>query len=313
MTEWHIRYGGPRVMIYWHVEKKSVCIYSQLKSCSSSEVAAMIEGLLRHLTSAYIHRNYVDTHSTSVVGFASTYLLAFGLLTRLKKIGRIRLHQAHRIVANDILVHTNGATGNPLADGREYEKNGKPKYPYLELILTRPIRWHLIEHQYDQIVKYATALRLGTAESEQVLRRFTRGGPQTPHLRSPRRVRPDGSCSTWTPDWTLPPLKTKKSRSSSEDLYNIDCSTKSGLSDRPGGAQMEQTKIISRDPGVMSGELVFSGTRVEVKTLIDYLKAGHSLNDFLQGFPTVSREQAEAYLEMTLRDAGEKAPTAVSR
>jgi hypothetical protein len=50
MTEWHARYGGPGVMIYWHVERKSVCIYSQLKSCSSSEVAAMIEGLLRHCT-----------------------------------------------------------------------------------------------------------------------------------------------------------------------------------------------------------------------------------------------------------------------
>jgi len=48
MTEWHIRYGGRGVMIYWHVERKSVCIYSQLKRCSSSEVAAMIEGVLRH-------------------------------------------------------------------------------------------------------------------------------------------------------------------------------------------------------------------------------------------------------------------------
>jgi Tn3 transposase DDE domain len=47
MTEWHVRYGGPGVMIYWHVEKNSVCIYSQLKACSSSEVAAMIEGVLR--------------------------------------------------------------------------------------------------------------------------------------------------------------------------------------------------------------------------------------------------------------------------
>ena len=48
MTEWHIRYGGRGVMIYWHVEEKSACIYSQLKRCSSSEVAAMIEGVLRH-------------------------------------------------------------------------------------------------------------------------------------------------------------------------------------------------------------------------------------------------------------------------
>ena len=48
MTEWHARYGGRGVMIYWHVERKAACIYSQLKRCSSSEVAAMIEGVLRH-------------------------------------------------------------------------------------------------------------------------------------------------------------------------------------------------------------------------------------------------------------------------
>jgi Tn3 transposase DDE domain len=48
MTEFHARYGGYGVMIYWHVERGRLCICSQLKSCSSSEVAAMIEGLLRH-------------------------------------------------------------------------------------------------------------------------------------------------------------------------------------------------------------------------------------------------------------------------
>ncbi len=68
---------------------------------------------------------------------------------------------------------------------------------------------------------------------------------------------------------------------------------------------MEQTKIVSRNPEIMSGELVFTGTRVEVKTLVDYLKTGHSLDDFLEGFPSVSREQAEAYLEMSFRAAGE--------
>ena len=44
MTKWHARYGSPSIMIYWHVERKSVCVYSQLKTCSSSEVAAMMEG-----------------------------------------------------------------------------------------------------------------------------------------------------------------------------------------------------------------------------------------------------------------------------
>lgn len=64
--------------------------------------------------------------------------------------------------------------------------------------------------------------------------------------------------------------------------------------------QTQQTKIFSRDPEIMSGGLVFAGTRVEVKTLVDYLKAGHSLDEFLDDFPTVPREQAEGYLEMTL-------------
>ena len=50
LTEWHLRYGGCGVMVYWHVEKRTVCIYSQLKTVSSSEVATMLEGLLRHGT-----------------------------------------------------------------------------------------------------------------------------------------------------------------------------------------------------------------------------------------------------------------------
>jgi len=56
MTEWHVRYGGRGVMIYWHVEHKSTCIYSQLKTCSSSEVAAMIEGVLRHCTEIIVNK-----------------------------------------------------------------------------------------------------------------------------------------------------------------------------------------------------------------------------------------------------------------
>ncbi len=60
MTEWHVRYGGPGVMIYYHVERHAVCSYSQLKACSSSEVAAMIEGVLRHDTEMAVEKNYVD-------------------------------------------------------------------------------------------------------------------------------------------------------------------------------------------------------------------------------------------------------------
>ncbi len=63
---------------------------------------------------------------------------------------------------------------------------------------------------------------------------------------------------------------------------------------------MKQEQVISRDPQVVSGALVFTGTRVPVEILIDYLKVGDSLDRFLEGFPTVSREQAEAFLEIAL-------------
>jgi len=63
---------------------------------------------------------------------------------------------------------------------------------------------------------------------------------------------------------------------------------------------MEANDIVSRDPNVMSGALVFAGTRVPVDTLIEHLAAGDSLEDFLKDFPTVRREQAIAYLEMAL-------------
>ena len=55
--------------------------------------------------------------------------------------------------------------------------------------------------------------------------------------------------------------------------------------------------IITAVPDVMGGTPVFAGTRVPVQTLLDYLKAGESIDDFLEGFPTVSREQVIAFLE----------------
>ena len=58
-------------------------------------------------------------------------------------------------------------------------------------------------------------------------------------------------------------------------------------------------EVVSRHPEVLNGDLVFTGTRVPVKNLIDYLAAGDPLEEFLEGFPGVSREQAVAYLEMS--------------
>ena len=55
--------------------------------------------------------------------------------------------------------------------------------------------------------------------------------------------------------------------------------------------------VISRDKDVMGGEPVFHGTRVPVQTLLDYLEAGDTIGEFLEGFPSVSREQVIAFLE----------------
>ena len=56
-------------------------------------------------------------------------------------------------------------------------------------------------------------------------------------------------------------------------------------------------KVVSVDPEVMGGTACFVGTRVPVQTLLDYLEAGDSIDDFLDGFPTVKRAQVIAFLE----------------
>jgi uncharacterized protein (DUF433 family) len=55
--------------------------------------------------------------------------------------------------------------------------------------------------------------------------------------------------------------------------------------------------VVSCDPSVMGGTAVFRGTRVPVQTLLDHLEAGESIDDFLEGFPTVTRQQVIAFLE----------------
>ncbi len=66
---------------------------------------------------------------------------------------------------------------------------------------------------------------------------------------------------------------------------------------------MNQEQIVACDPQVMSGTLVFAGTRVLVEILIQHLTAGDSLDIFLEDFPSVSREHAIACLEMVLKEA----------
>ncbi len=57
------------------------------------------------------------------------------------------------------------------------------------------------------------------------------------------------------------------------------------------------SSVIKIDPEIMSGEPCFTGTRVPIQNLIDYLEGGDSIEDFLDGFPSVSREQVIAFLE----------------
>jgi TnpA family transposase len=99
-----------------------------------------------------VTKQYVDSHGQSEVAFAFCHLLGFTLLPRLKAIHAQKLYRAE-------------ATDD---------------YPQLRLVLTRAIDWELIRQQYEQMVKYTTALRLGTAETEAILRRFTRTNLQHP-------------------------------------------------------------------------------------------------------------------------------------
>jgi len=150
MTEWHQRYGGRGVMIYWHVDKQATCVHSQMKQVSSSEVASMIEGVLHHGTDLDIDRQFVDTHGQSVVGFAFCHLLGFNLMPRLKGIANQKLARA--------------------------DKQTDHRFANIEPICTaRPIDWDLIVRHYDEMIRLASALKARTADAETILRRFTRG------------------------------------------------------------------------------------------------------------------------------------------
>ena len=60
---------------------------------------------------------------------------------------------------------------------------------------------------------------------------------------------------------------------------------------------MNLQQIVHSDPEILSGGPVFVGTRVPVRNLLDYLEGGESLEEFLENFPSVSRDQAVAFLE----------------
>jgi uncharacterized protein (DUF433 family) len=63
---------------------------------------------------------------------------------------------------------------------------------------------------------------------------------------------------------------------------------------------MKREQIVTEDPEILGGTPVFTGTRVPVDSLLAHLKGGDTLDDFLEGFPSVRREQAEAFLDLAL-------------
>lgn len=70
------------------------------------------------------------------------------------------------------------------------------------------------------------------------------------------------------------------------------------------------TTLVTRDPDIMSGALCFTGTRVPVKNLFDYLEGSSLLEDFLEDFPTVTRERAVAVLAAARERLAADAPAA---
>jgi len=154
INEWHHRYKGKGVMIYWHVDKKALCIYSQLKTCSSSEVASMIKGIIDHDTAMNMNRVFVDTHGQSFIGFAVSYLLGFNLLPRFKAINK---QKVYAVTSKD-----------------------KKKYIHIEKIIRGVINWKIIEDNYDEVVKYMVALKLGIIEPSVLVKRFSKNNYNHP-------------------------------------------------------------------------------------------------------------------------------------
>jgi len=153
-TEWHARYGGRGVLIYWHVERKSMAIHSQLIGCSASEVAAMDRGC----AAARQHDG----------GGGQLHRFSWPVRNRVRRHQAARLRPAAQDQADQQTRLYRPVAGDPGA------------WPRLEPALTRPIRWDLIAAQYDSMIKYATAIRTGTASTEAILRRFTKANAVHP-------------------------------------------------------------------------------------------------------------------------------------
>lgn len=147
MSEYHIRYKGNGILAYWHVDRKALCISSQIMRCSTSEIASMLYGIIHHASNAKVKNHSTDTHGQSLIAFAFARLLGINLRPRIKGLGKIKLNKVDANMAQ--------------AD-----------YCNLKEVMDRPIKWPLIESYYDEMVKNAAALFTGTADVEVILKKF---------------------------------------------------------------------------------------------------------------------------------------------
>lgn len=154
MTEWHGRYKGHGVMVYWHVDTNALCIHSQSKTCTSSEVGAMLKSVLEHSTKMDLKAAYVDTHGQSTIGFGIGKLLNFEILPRLKNIHKQKLYM--------------------VAD------TDKQSYENLSDILKGSIQWESIETGYHEAVKHLVALKTGLVGAGVCIKRFSKDNYKHP-------------------------------------------------------------------------------------------------------------------------------------
>ncbi len=139
-------YPKKGIMVYWHVDKHSTCIYSQLKHTNSSEIISMIEGLIKHETEMKIEESYTDNRGQSEIAFAFCHFLGIDLMPRFSKVKYKKLYSPEKDIS---------------------------KYSNLKTVIEKPINWKLIEQQYDEMVKHVVAIVNGDGSTESILRRFS--------------------------------------------------------------------------------------------------------------------------------------------
>jgi TnpA family transposase len=152
---WHGRYRSHGLMVYTHIDTQSTPIFMQVTRPGDSEVGAMLAGCLNHDTDMNMNEIFTDTHGQSCIGFAFSHLLKFDLMPRIKGINKQKLYIP--------------------------SKGLKEKLPHLSPILSsESIHWSKIKNNYEQIVKYAAALKTKTVDADVLLKRLSAGNAKDP-------------------------------------------------------------------------------------------------------------------------------------